>query len=436
MAARTRSTSSASAGATNTSISPPQGSPTSNASSSEMPYERSVGRPLSITSAACSATSDSTQPPDTEPTIAPVSDTASREPSGRGADLRVLTTVAMATRWPLSSISCTCSSTSRIAVNGSVRRGPRLRRLPRFRAAADTIPGRSSAGPTTPPGGPRSHHEDLHRKAARDRADLVPGGRRGADAGPAGDPDRRAPARQGQAAVHAAHRHRRLRRRRERREGARDGQQARAEGVLPAQRLPRRPARADAGGAARPAPGGGAPARGAGHAAEEPARGGPAAQAAHLRRPRPPPRGPESRHPGGVLVVVKTDGSVAYRGTGKRKSSVARVTLVPGSGAVTVNNRPVEDYFPRETLRAIALAPLRITSTDASFDVRARIDGGGISGQAGALRHGISRALLEADGELRGDLKKQGFLTRDDRQVERKKAGLKKARKRPQFSKR
>ncbi len=134
--------------------------------------------------------------------------------------------------------------------------------------------------------------------------------------------------------------------------------------------------------------------------------------------------------------MAKTDGSVAYRGTGKRKSSVARVTLVPGSGAVTVNNRPVEDYFPRETLRAIALAPLRITSTDASFDVRARIDGGGISGQAGALRHGISRALLEADGELRGDLKKQGFLTRDDRQVERKKAGLKKARKRPQFSKR
>jgi small subunit ribosomal protein S9 len=134
--------------------------------------------------------------------------------------------------------------------------------------------------------------------------------------------------------------------------------------------------------------------------------------------------------------VAKTDAPVAYRGTGKRKNSVARVTLVPGAGAVTVNGRPLEEYFPRQTLQAIALAPLRMTSNDASFDVRARIDGGGIAGQAGALRHGISRALLEADGELRVELKKAGFLTRDARQVERKKAGLKKARKRPQFSKR
>ena len=135
--------------------------------------------------------------------------------------------------------------------------------------------------------------------------------------------------------------------------------------------------------------------------------------------------------------MAKSDVTVvAYRGTGKRKSSVARVILVPGAGTVTVNGRPVADYFPRQTLQAIALAPLRLTGTDSAYDVRARIDGGGISGQAGALRHGISRALLEADGELRGDLKKQGFLTRDAREVERKKAGLKKARKRPQFSKR
>jgi small subunit ribosomal protein S9 len=134
--------------------------------------------------------------------------------------------------------------------------------------------------------------------------------------------------------------------------------------------------------------------------------------------------------------VAKTDAPVAYRSTGKRKSSVARVTLVPGDGSVTVNGRPVELYFPRRTLQAIALAPLRVTGNDTAFDVRARIGGGGISGQAGALRHGISRALLEADGELRADLKKLGFLTRDARQVERKKAGLKKARKRPQFSKR
>ena len=130
------------------------------------------------------------------------------------------------------------------------------------------------------------------------------------------------------------------------------------------------------------------------------------------------------------------DTAVSYRGTGKRKTSVARVVLVPGSGQVTVNGRPLGEYFPRQTLQSIALAPLRVSGTEASFDVRARIDGGGISGQAGALRHGISRALLEADENLRADLKKQGFLTRDARQVERKKAGLKKARKRPQFSKR
>ena len=128
--------------------------------------------------------------------------------------------------------------------------------------------------------------------------------------------------------------------------------------------------------------------------------------------------------------------AVAYRGTGKRKTSVARVVLVPGGGTVTVNGRPVVEYFPSQTLRAIATSPLTLTGTDSTYDVRARIDGGGITGQAGALRHGISKALIEADANLRGDLKRQGFLTRDARQVERKKAGLKKARKRPQFSKR
>jgi small subunit ribosomal protein S9 len=128
--------------------------------------------------------------------------------------------------------------------------------------------------------------------------------------------------------------------------------------------------------------------------------------------------------------------SVMYRGTGKRKSSVARVVLAPGSGEINVNGKPIEIYFPRQTLQAIATAPLRVSGTEGTFDVRARIDGGGISGQAGALRHGISRALIEADENLRGDLKRAGFLTRDARTVERKKAGLKKARKRPQFSKR
>jgi len=128
--------------------------------------------------------------------------------------------------------------------------------------------------------------------------------------------------------------------------------------------------------------------------------------------------------------------TATYRGTGKRKSSVARVVLVPGSGTVTVNGKSLAEYFPRQTLQSIATAPLRVSATDAAFDVRARIDGGGVSGQAGALRHGIARALLDADENLRTDLKRAGFLTRDARAVERKKAGLKKARKRPQFSKR
>ena len=127
---------------------------------------------------------------------------------------------------------------------------------------------------------------------------------------------------------------------------------------------------------------------------------------------------------------------VAYRGTGKRKTSVARVVLVPGSGQFVINGKALVEYFPRPTLQSVVTAPLRMSGTDSNFDVRARIVGGGISGQAGALRHGIARALLEADENLRPDLKKAGFLTRDARQVERKKAGLKKARKRPQFSKR
>jgi small subunit ribosomal protein S9 len=133
---------------------------------------------------------------------------------------------------------------------------------------------------------------------------------------------------------------------------------------------------------------------------------------------------------------VSTKSPVMYRATGKRKNSVARVIMAPGSGDIVVNGKQLAAYFPRQILQAIATAPLRVSGTEGTFDIRARIDGGGISGQAGALRHGISRALLEADENLRPDLKKAGFLTRDARVVERKKAGLKKARKRPQFSKR
>ena len=125
-----------------------------------------------------------------------------------------------------------------------------------------------------------------------------------------------------------------------------------------------------------------------------------------------------------------------YRGTGKRKTSVARVILRPGDGTWWINGRSLEEYFPSATQRMVATAPLRTAGVEGTFDIRARIHGGGVSGQAGALRHGLARALVEADPEYRPPLKREGFLTRDARQVERKKAGLHKARKAPQFSKR
>ena len=125
-----------------------------------------------------------------------------------------------------------------------------------------------------------------------------------------------------------------------------------------------------------------------------------------------------------------------YRGTGKRKTSVARVILRPGDGATWVNGRTLEDYFPRATHRTLATAPFRTAGLEGTYDLRVRVHGGGLSGQAGAVRHGIARALVEANPELRIPLKREGFLTRDARQVERKKAGLHKARKAPQFSKR
>ena len=124
-----------------------------------------------------------------------------------------------------------------------------------------------------------------------------------------------------------------------------------------------------------------------------------------------------------------------YYGTGRRKNAIARVRLVPGTGKITVNGRDAAEYFGREALVNYVKAPFKVTDTVNHFDVIARLNGGGVSGQAGALRHGISRALLEA-GEYRAELKKAGFLTRDSHMVERKKYGLKKARKRPQFSKR
>jgi small subunit ribosomal protein S9 len=135
-------------------------------------------------------------------------------------------------------------------------------------------------------------------------------------------------------------------------------------------------------------------------------------------------------------VAIDLAAGARYRATGKRKSAIARVTLRPGKGEYTINGRSLREYFPRETLQRNIRQPLETVGYEERMDVVARMHGGGVSSQAGALRHGISRALLEADPNLRGELKRRGFLTRDARAKERKKAGLKKARKRPQFSKR
>jgi small subunit ribosomal protein S9 len=142
----------------------------------------------------------------------------------------------------------------------------------------------------------------------------------------------------------------------------------------------------------------------------------------------------EDELPRRAAVAVPTDASI--QATGKRKSSVARVVLRAGDGSVEVNGRTIEDYFPRPYHQTVARQPLVTAGYESNVDVKVRVHGGGVSGQAGAVRHGIARALTELDPELRGDLKKRGFLTRDARAKERRKAGLKKARKKPQFSKR
>jgi len=125
-----------------------------------------------------------------------------------------------------------------------------------------------------------------------------------------------------------------------------------------------------------------------------------------------------------------------FYGTGRRKSSIARVYLVPGTGNITINKRSIDDYFGMETLKMVVRQPLVATESADKFDILVNVHGGGYTGQAGAIRHGISRALLEADPEMRPTLKKAGFLTRDPRMKERKKYGLKAARRAPQFSKR
>ena len=133
---------------------------------------------------------------------------------------------------------------------------------------------------------------------------------------------------------------------------------------------------------------------------------------------------------------AKMESGARYLATGKRKNAIARVTLTPGDGKFEVNKRALEEFFPRPLHQTMARQPLVTTGYEGNVDVRVLVHGGGVSGQAGAVRHGIARALTEIDAELRGDLKRRGFLTRDARVKERRKAGLKKARKRPQFSKR
>jgi small subunit ribosomal protein S9 len=143
-----------------------------------------------------------------------------------------------------------------------------------------------------------------------------------------------------------------------------------------------------------------------------------------------PDAGAASRAP------AKMESGSRFLATGKRKRSIARVTLMPGDGKIEVNKRSLEEFFPRPLHQTMARQPLAVSGYEGNVDVRVRVHGGGISGQAGAVRHGIARALTEIDAELRGDLKRRGFLTRDARVKERRKAGFKKARKKPQFSKR
>ncbi|HEY4538336.1 MAG TPA: 30S ribosomal protein S9 [Erysipelothrix sp.] len=134
--------------------------------------------------------------------------------------------------------------------------------------------------------------------------------------------------------------------------------------------------------------------------------------------------------------MTQKNSAVTYLGTGRRKTSVARVYLTPGTGKVVINNKDIEEYLPSELLRMVVNSPFEATSTEGTFDVKVNVHGGGLTGQAGAIRHGISRALLEASADYRPELKAAGFLTRDQRSKERKKYGLRGARRAPQFSKR
>ncbi len=169
-----------------------------------------------------------------------------------------------------------------------------------------------------------------------------------------------------------------------------------------------------------------------GHAAQGPARLQDAEEAQVLRRRRAPARRAATQDPGHLNPMIGN----YYYGTGRRKSSVARVFLKKGTGNIVVNDKPVDDFFARETGRMVVRQPLVLTDHDATFDIMVNVAGGGESGQAGAVRHGITRALIDYDAELKPTLSKAGLVTRDAREVERKKVGFHKARRRKQFSKR
>jgi len=145
---------------------------------------------------------------------------------------------------------------------------------------------------------------------------------------------------------------------------------------------------------------------------------------------------PEEQSAAAARTPAEMAGDARYLATGKRKRAIARVTITPGDGKIEINRRTLQEYFPRPLHQTTATLPLSVAGYEGTVDVRVNVHGGGIGGQAGAVRHGIARALTEIDPALRGELKKRGFLTRDARVKERRKAGLKKARKRPQFSKR
>lgn len=171
-------------------------------------------------------------------------------------------------------------------------------------------------------------------------------------------------------------------------------------------------------------------------AAEAPAQEEPPAEEAVEEQPKVPPQEEPPAEETVASATIDLAAEARYSATGKRKSAIARVILRPGSGGFELNGRTLDNYFPRPTLQAVVRQPLEVVGYVDRIDVRAKIHGGGVSSQADAVRHGISKALIEADPNLRGELKRRGLLTRDPRVKERKKAGLKKARKRPQFSKR